>query len=41
MKGQAGLELNLPSIDDLILLKKLRSSPKDLQDILYLEALKK
>lgn len=40
MQGQAGLELNLPSIDDLILLKKLRSSPKDLQDILYLEALK-
>jgi hypothetical protein len=41
LKGEEGLELNLPSIDDLILLKKLRSSPKDLQDIAYLKALKK
>lgn len=40
LSGNQGLEINLPSIDDLITLKKLRSSPKDLQDIKYLEALK-
>ena len=40
-KGEAGLEINLPSIDDLIALKKLRSLPKDLEDIKYLELLKK
>lgn len=40
LKGEEGLALNLPSINDLILLKKLRSSPKDLQDIEYLKALK-
>lgn len=39
--GEEGLELNLPAIDDLIQLKKLRSSPKDLLDIKYLEELKK
>jgi hypothetical protein len=41
LKGETGLELNLPSIDDLISLKKLRSLPRDLEDIKYLEALKK
>lgn len=41
LKGESGLELNLPSIDDLIALKKLRSSPKDLEDIKYLQAIKK
>ena len=41
LTGEAGLELNLPSIDDLIALKKLRSEPKDLQDIKYLRSLKK
>src|SRR3989338_2530870 len=35
LQGESGLELNLPSIDELILLKKLRFSPKDLQDIKY------
>lgn len=39
-KGEEGLELNLPAIDDLIALKKLRSAPKDLEDIKYLKALK-
>lgn len=41
LKGESGLELNLPSIDDLIALKKLRSEPKDLLDIPYLQALKR
>jgi uncharacterized phage-like protein YoqJ len=41
LKGEFNLELNLPAIDDLITLKKLRSSPKDLEDIKYLQALKK
>lgn len=40
-KDISGLEINLPNLDDLISLKKLRSSPKDLADIDYLEALKK
>ncbi|MBI5400450.1 hypothetical protein HZB07_07620 [Candidatus Saganbacteria bacterium] len=40
-KDLSGLEINLPCIDDLILLKKLRSAPKDILDIEYLEALKK
>jgi len=40
-KGETGLEINLPSIDDLIKLKELRSSPKDQEDIKYLEELKK
>ncbi|MFA4967427.1 MAG: hypothetical protein WC624_04335 [Candidatus Margulisiibacteriota bacterium] len=40
LKGASGLELNLPSIEDLISLKKLRSSPKDLLDIQYLQAIK-
>jgi len=37
----SGLEINLPSLDDLISLKKLRSSPKDLLDIEYLQEIKK
>lgn len=41
LKGETGLELNLPAIDDLITLKKLRSLPKDLQDIEYLKKIKK
>lgn len=41
LKGESGLELNLPSIDDLIILKKLRSLPKDLEDIKYLRNIKK
>ncbi|MFH2033525.1 MAG: hypothetical protein ABIJ26_02325 [Candidatus Margulisiibacteriota bacterium] len=41
LEGESGLKLNLPSIDDLIFLKKLRSSPKDLNDIEYLQAIKK
>jgi hypothetical protein len=40
VKGASGLEVNLPSIDDLIELKKLRNSPKDIQDIKYLEEIK-
>lgn len=40
LKGEEGLELNLPSITGLINLKKVRSSPKDLVDISYLEKLK-
>ncbi|MDI6731265.1 MAG: hypothetical protein QME05_01615 [Candidatus Margulisbacteria bacterium] len=39
-KDRSGLSINLPSIDDLILLKKLRSSPKDTLDIRYLEKIK-
>jgi len=39
LKGESGLELNLPTIADLITLKKLRSSPKDIQDIQYLKAI--
>lgn len=39
-KDVSGLEINLPSIEDLILLKKVRSSPKDLLDIEYLKQLK-
>lgn len=39
-KDVSGLEINLPRLDDLILLKKLRSSPKDLLDIQYLQAIK-
>ncbi|MEA3492958.1 MAG: hypothetical protein U9R38_01070 [Candidatus Margulisiibacteriota bacterium] len=41
IKGETGVEINLPAIDDLIALKKLRSSVKDLEDIKYLKALKK
>jgi hypothetical protein len=41
LKGETGLEINVPSIDDLIELKKLRSLPKDLEDIKYLQAIKK
>ena len=40
-KDLSGLEINLPSLDDLIALKKLRSSPKDLLDIQYLEEIKR
>lgn len=40
-RGETGLEINLPAIDDLIALKELRSSPKDLEDIKYLETIKK
>ncbi len=40
-KGETGLEINLPSIDDLIALKKLASRPKDIEDVKYLEGLKK
>ena len=40
-KDTSGLEINLPAIDDLILLKKLRSSPKDLIDIEYLKQIKR
>jgi hypothetical protein len=41
LKGEKGFEINVPSIDDLIALKKLRSLPRDLEDIKYLRALKK
>ncbi len=41
LKGETELEINVPSIDGLIALKKLRSLPKDLRDIEYLEELKK
>jgi hypothetical protein len=41
LEGETGLKINVPSIDDLIALKRLRSLPKDLNDIEYLEALKK
>jgi len=40
-KGETGLEINLPSIDDLIELKRLGSRPKDIEDIKYLEGIKK
>jgi len=40
-KGESGLEINLPSINDLIAMKKLRSLPRDLEDIKYLRAIKK
>lgn len=40
LKGETDLEINVPAIDDLIALKRLRSSPKDLNDIRYLEAIK-
>lgn len=40
-EGETGLKVNLPSVDDLISLKKLRSLPKDLLDIEYLEVIKK
>jgi len=40
-KDISGLEINLPSLDDLISLKKMRSSPKDLLDIKYLQEIKK
>jgi len=39
-KGKTGLKINLPSINDLIALKNLRSLPKDQEDIKYLEAIK-
>ena len=39
-KGETGLEINLPSIDDLIELKRLGSRPKDIEDIKYLQGLK-
>lgn len=41
LRGETGVEVNVPSIDGLIALKKLRSLPKDLRDIEYLEKLKK
>ena len=40
-EGETGLKLNLPSIDDLIALKRTRSLPKDLEDIKYLQVIKK
>jgi len=40
LKGESGLEINLPSIDDLIQLKRMRNLPKDQLDIKYLKALK-
>lgn len=40
-KGETGLQINLPAIDDLIALKKLASRPKDIEDIKYLEGIKK
>jgi hypothetical protein len=40
-KGETGLKINLPSIDDLIELKRLGSRPKDIEDIKYLEGIKK
>lgn len=40
-KGTSGLEVNLPAIDDLITLKKIRGATKDLEDISYLEEIKK
>lgn len=41
MSGESGLEINLPDIDDLIALKKIRSLPKDLADVKYLQAIKR
>jgi len=40
-KDISGLEINLPSLDDLITLKRMRSAPKDLLDIKYLKELKR
>ena len=40
-KGETDLLINLPAIEDLIALKKLGSRPKDIEDIKYLEGLKK
>mgnify|MGYP001570131344 CR=1 FL=1 len=40
-EGETGLRINLPTIDDLIALKRLASRPKDIEDIRYLEGLKK
>lgn len=40
-EGETGLQINLPSIDDLLALKKIASRPKDIEDIKYLEALKR
>jgi len=39
-KGKSGFKVFLPSIDDLIALKKIRGSTKDLEDIKYLEKIK-
>lgn len=41
IEGETGLQINLPSIDDLIELKRLGSRPKDIEDIKYLEGLKR
>jgi hypothetical protein len=40
-KDPNGLEINLPCLDDLITLKKMRSAPKDLLDVQYLQEIKK
>lgn len=39
-EGKSELKINLPAIDDLIALKKIRGSMKDLEDIKYLEKIK-
>ncbi len=39
-RSPSGFEVNLPSIDDLIALKKIRNSLKDREDIRYLEKIK-
>lgn len=41
LKGESGLEVYVPCVDDLIALKELRNSPKDREDIKYLKAIKK
>lgn len=40
-RDKSGFKIFLPSIDDLIKLKKIRSSTKDLEDIKYLQEIKK
>lgn len=40
LRGETGLEINVPEIEDLIQLKKLRSLPRDLEDIKYLDVLR-
>ena len=40
VRDPEGLEINLPAIEDLIALKKIRWSEKDREDIRYLERLR-
>ena len=41
LKGETDFAVNVPCIDDMIAMKKLRNSPKDREDIKYLKAIKK